>query len=157
MSPRLDRRLGSAEATYDSASGLYRCGWKFTEDNQVRIRVSVPFGGEAELILPEADEEIFNDSENPVFHCVKDGRCILDAGEYEIQYSVRKEKSVLSVDSSIRRLLQNEAARKFIGSLLPLEMIPKEFTTMTFRRLAVRFGGAEEEQLAQINEVLKTF
>ena len=157
MSPRLDRRLGSAEASYDSASGIYRCGWKFTDDDQVRIKVSVPFGGEAELILPGAGEELFNNSENAAFCCVKDGRCILDAGEYEIQYHVRNEQFVLSVDSSIRRLLKNEAARKFIGSMLPLEMIPKEFMTMTFRRLAVRFGGAQEEQLAQINEVLKTF
>lgn len=157
MSPRLSRQLGNAEASYDSASGMYRCGWKFIDDNQVRIRISVPFGGTAELILPETDGEIFSDSENPIFHCVKDGRCILAAGDYEIQYPVRNEKSILSVDSSIRRLLENEAARKFIGSMIPLEMIPQEFTPMTFRRLAVQFGGAEEDQLAQINEVLKTF
>ena len=40
--------------------------------------------------------------------------------------------------------------------MIPLETLPREFMPMSLRKL-VQFGGAQEEQLEQINEVLKKF
>ena len=58
----------------------------------------------------------------------------------------------------MRKLLAQEEIKKFIGSMIPLETLPREFMPMSLRKLVVQFGGeAQEEQLEQINEVLKKF
>lgn len=157
FAPRLCRKLGSAEGTYESASGSCRCGWRFIDDSHVHISVSVPFGATAELILPEAEEQVFMDRENPMFRDVRDGVCHLEPGDYQADYQIRTSEASYSVDTSLRQLLANDAVKAFIGSMIPLEMLPKEFLPLSFRKLAVQFGGAKEEQLKQIDEVLKTF
>ena len=53
--------------------------------------------------------------------------------------------------------MEQKEIKKFIGSMIPLETLPREFMPMSLRKLAVQFGGAQEEQLEQINEVLKKF
>lgn len=157
FTPRLKQSLGYAKGSYESAMGRYSCAWEFQDDTHVKISVSVPFGANARLILPEAGESVFNDKKNPMFRDVKDGVCYLTAGEYTVEYSVEKKTAAYDIDTSMRKLLEHVAVREFIGSLIPLETLPKEFMPISFRKLAVQFGSAEDEQLEQINEVLKTF
>ena len=55
------------------------------------MRVTVPFGCSGELILPAAPGSVFEEKDNPLFAQVRDGRCLLEAGEYEISYEMAPE------------------------------------------------------------------
>lgn len=156
FTPRLNRKLKHAEASYDSATGVYRSSWKFLDENNVCVSVEVPFGGVASLILPEANEELFQDRSNPIFTQVKDGICILKAGKYSINYRIQEKDFTYDVDCSMKELLSNEAIKQFLGSSIPLEHLPKEFMNLSLRKLAVQFGSVQEEQLNEINKLLKT-
>ena len=157
FTPRLNRTLGYAKASYESAMGLYACAWELEDETHVKVSVQVPFGGKAQLIIPEAEKSIFDDKENPMFADVRDGICYLTAGDYTVEYTIEKKPASYSIDTSMRKLLEQEEIKKFIGSMIPLETLPREFMPMSLRKLAVQFGGAQEEQLEQINEVLKKF
>ena len=52
--PMPNKRLGAAEAKIDSPFGVYGCGWRITGDT-ITIDVEIPFGGEADILLPDAD------------------------------------------------------------------------------------------------------
>ncbi|MDD4717527.1 MAG: family 78 glycoside hydrolase catalytic domain [Eubacteriales bacterium] len=52
LAPVPDRRIGHAEAAYDSPAGLYECSWKILDGKRLRVSGTVPFGGRAKLILP---------------------------------------------------------------------------------------------------------
>ena len=92
-----------------------------------------------------------------MFADVRDGICYLTAGDYTVEYTIEKKPASYSIDTSMRKLLGQKEIKKFIGSMIPLETLPREFMPMSLRKLAVQFGGAQEEQLEQINEVLKKF
>lgn len=157
FTPRLNRNLGHVEASYDSAAGMYESSWRFIDERHVRISVTVPFGGTAKLYLPEASEEIFKDKENSMFHEVCEGACILQAGTYTVDYFIAAKKAEYSVDTSMRRLLKNPEIQQFIGSLIPIELLPKEFMPLSLRKLATQFGDAKEEQLDEIDAALRKF
>ena len=57
LEPMPDERLGEARAEINTAAGRFVCGWRF-EDGNVRYEISVPFGAEAELRLPDSDPQI---------------------------------------------------------------------------------------------------
>ena len=53
IAPAVDLRLGSAEVSYRSIAGTYSVSWKITNTRTITIRFEVPFGCEAELLLPQ--------------------------------------------------------------------------------------------------------
>ena len=55
MQPHPDARLPEIDFAYESAIGRYRSAFKVTGDKNMVWQVSVPFGGEAELILPKGN------------------------------------------------------------------------------------------------------
>ena len=59
LHPVPDMRLGSLDAAYDSASGLYEVHWQCPDLSHVTLSVTVPEGGEAELTLPRAPESAY--------------------------------------------------------------------------------------------------
>lgn len=89
MKPLLHPALHHIKAYYDSPSGRYEISWELKEE-QVSLRVSVPFGGKAYLTLPDASEAIYAasaaESANPMFAEVLAGACVLEAGEYTVTY-----------------------------------------------------------------------
>ena len=89
--PEIHPELGSVDARYDSASGLWACSWRISGENRLEMRVTVPFGCSGELILPAAPGSVFEEKDNPLFAQVRDGRCLLEAGEYEISYEMAPE------------------------------------------------------------------
>ena len=52
IEPHPDERLGFVECELQSASGTYRSNWKYEENGKVRMEITVPFGAEAEIRLP---------------------------------------------------------------------------------------------------------
>ncbi len=99
LKPVLNRRLGKMEASYDSPAGLYEIGWQMEETeggiSRITIKVTVPFGCEARLTLPsvkeDTKEKLFEDKENPLFADVRDGICLLTAGNYAVSYEAEPE------------------------------------------------------------------
>ena len=57
IEPHPDRRLGFVECELQSAVGTYRSDWKYTENGEIRIEITVPFGAEAEICLPDGRSE----------------------------------------------------------------------------------------------------
>jgi len=55
MQPHPDSRLPEIDFSYESAVGRYRSAFKVTGEKSMVWQVSVPFGGEAELILPKGN------------------------------------------------------------------------------------------------------
>lgn len=85
--PEVKWELESVDARYESAAGTWKSSWKALDENHLEVKVTVPFGCSAELLLPLAPEGICETNPgNPVFANVKDGRCYLEAGEYRVSY-----------------------------------------------------------------------
>ena len=57
FAPNPSLRLGSAAVSYRSAAGLYKTYWKVVDDNTMTVKLSVPFGCEADVKLPYFDAE----------------------------------------------------------------------------------------------------
>ncbi len=91
--PLPNRTLRNISASYDSPAGLYKSSWEMTDPSHVILSVTVPFGCSATLQLPLAKPEIFEDRENPMFACVQDGICYLNAGTYTVRYETREAMS----------------------------------------------------------------
>ena len=90
MAPIPNLEIGFMNASYDSACGIYSCGWKLISDDEIKITAEVPFGGQAVLALPYVPEDVLKDQTNHVTANIKDGICILEPGVYEIQYKMTK-------------------------------------------------------------------
>ncbi|MCC8101398.1 MAG: alpha-L-rhamnosidase, partial [Clostridiales bacterium] len=86
--PLLNWTLRKVSASYDSPAGLYKSSWEMTDPTHVTLSVSVPFGCSATLQLPLAKPETYEDKENPMFACVKDGICHLEPGTYTVSYDL---------------------------------------------------------------------
>ena len=78
--------LGFLKAVYRSAAGTYRVSWQMEDTHHVSLQITIPFGCEAELVLPSAPDSVYTDRENPLFADVRNGVCHLCAGEYAIGY-----------------------------------------------------------------------
>ena len=149
--PQIHHALGHVTAAYDSASGLYQCEWRVEEGNRLTVKVKVPFGATAEVLLPCAPESMYQDSENPLFETVRDGVCTVSAGEYEVSYeAVSPIKKSYTVDSTIEELLSNPQVRTFLAGLMEVDMIPDTAYELTLRETAKLYAGEIEEQQAQM-------
>lgn len=157
MAPTPNLELGFMNAFYDSSCGTYKCGWKLLSDDEIQITAEVPFGGQAELILPYAPKEIFADKDNPVTANVKDGICILEPGTYEIQYKMTKSmKKEFSLDSTCRELLKNPEIKAFMDE--EKWDVPLQYLGNTVNEMHELFPpAAPEERMERLEEFLVNF
>ena len=123
ISPKVDHKLGSASAVYDSASGCYRCGWQIENGDQITVTVTVPFGAKAQVILPYAPDSVYHDTDNPLFETVENGICCVKAGQYTVTYKAASPlKKSYSVDSTLEDLLAEPAIRAFLSNMMEVDM-----------------------------------
>lgn len=157
MAPTPNPELGFMNASYDSSCGTYKCGWKLLSDDEIQITAEVPFGGQAELILPYAPKEIFEDKDNLVTANVKDGICILEPGTYEIQYKLTKSmKKEFSLDSTCRELLKNAEIKAFMDE--EKWDVPLQYLGNTVNEMHELFPpAAPEERMERLEEFLVNF
>ena len=155
MAPTPNLELGFMNAVYDSACGTYGCGWKLISDDEIKITVEVPFGGQAELVLPYAPEEVLKDKTNSVTANVQDGICILEPGVYEIQYKMKKSLKIeYSLESTCRELLKNKEIKAFLDA--EKWDIPMQYLGNTVRELQELFPAASpEDKVKRLEEFLK--
>ena len=156
--PVLSRELGSVQASYNSAAGVYESAWSFNDENQVTVKVSVPFGCQAKLILPQFDRELFKDRQNPMFSDVREGVCYLGPGEYSVSYKVIDMPSKYSIDSPLWSLLDNKKVREAIEGLVPIDKIPEQFTFLTLYQIGEKFAGVtSRKQLDSLDKLLNQY
>lgn len=157
ISPVVDARLGHADAAYQSAMGLWKTSWKVVDDRHLEVKVTVPFGCRADLVLPYAPESIYGDRTNPMFADVKEGVCRLGAGSYAVSYETTcLLRKVYGVDTPLKELLQVPAIRSFLLEKLPqIEQVPEHMRSGSIREIAAHFAGhAEVGMLEQLDAAL---
>ena len=159
ITPKINQKLGHVEASYDSACGEYKSSWQIQDNNRIKISVTVPFGCEAEIELPYASEYVYEDKENPIFAEVKNGICHVKSGNYEVSYEASKPLAKhYSVDSKMEDLLSNPDTRKFLSTMIDVDMLPDVVFDMSLRDVAQTFaGGVGEEQEQMLNSALGQF
>lgn len=141
LQPKLNWELGMASASYDSACGVYRSAWKLTDPMHVQIEVSIPFGGMAELHLPYAPESVIQESENPMFRNVREGVCILEAGDYSVAYELTQSlKKQYNMDSTWQELFSNPEIARYLIEELDMN-IPQQYRNRSVKELAVSFAS----------------
>jgi alpha-L-rhamnosidase len=52
IEPHPDKRLGCLYSELDTASGMYKSSWRYDRNGKEIYEIEVPFGAEAELVLP---------------------------------------------------------------------------------------------------------
>lgn len=116
------------------------------EDNRIRIKITIPFGGEGEVRLPHAPEILFEDKTNPLFATVVNGICYITAGNYEVVYeATEKLKKIYSVESKLEDLLNHPQIRAFLSTMTEVDMIPDAVYGLSFRQVAEMFSGPMDE------------
>ena len=157
LQPVLNWELGMADASYDSACGVYQCAWKLTDPTHVEFKIRVPFGGTAELHLPYVPESIMQEENNPAFRDVKDGVCMLEAGDYHIFYELTQSlKKEYNMDSTWQELFHNPKIARYLKEELNMN-IPQQYWKRTVNELAVTFPSeAKGSKLEKLEGFLKS-
>ena len=156
MKPVLNWKLRSVDGSYESACGTYRCAWKLTAPDHVELTVTVPFGGQAELTLPLAPTELLEDQDNSMTANVVDGRCILEAGTYQISYTLTESLiKTYSLDSTWRELLRLPSVKAYLQEQ---EIdLPLQYLSNTVVEMSELFPASiSPEQMEKLGEFLKT-
>ena len=101
IKPQINYRMKKMKFSYDSISGRYKIYWKWL-DNKFIMNISIPFGTEAEIILP--DGQNFN----------------VTGGNYTYECDINKNiYAPFSIDTPIIDILNNDNCVKIIKDLLP--------------------------------------
>ena len=155
-SPMLNWKVRHLDASYDSPAGRYRLFWKITDPQHVEIRVSVPFGCTASLMLPKADPSVYEDRDNGMLQDVQDGRCMLTAGEYSISYRTAEPlRKTYSMDTPISEIMDEPDLQKAIEKVLPSGQVPDMFWNLSFNGFIERFGTRmSKEQTRKVELIL---
>ena len=109
VAPRVGWALGSIDLSLDSAAGTYRVAWECVDETHLRMAITVPFGAEAEVVLPLADEAAYQAL----------GGHVLGAGSYEVTYETTSPlRRVPCVDWTVAQVLGDRevgnVVRKFV-------------------------------------------
>lgn len=155
LEPTPNWELRYAEGSYDSASGCYSCGWKLIKPDEIEITVKVPFNGKAELKLPYAPQDIYNDKNNSMMSYVKNGICTLESGTYYVHYKMTKSlKKIYTLNSSCRELLDVPEIKEYMDK--ENWILPKQYVNYSIREAYDLFPTAfSEEMMRKLEEFMK--
>lgn len=119
IAPHPDRRLGSAEGRYESAAGRYRVAWQTGEGRRFRLEVEIPFGCEADVVLPYAPEEVY-ETDNLLVMEASEGVCHVGPGSYAIEYqATRPLGKAYTLSSLMGDIAESEGASALLATLVP--------------------------------------
>ena len=169
LAPEVNWKLRSLDAVYDSPAGEWKVSWDLPDAHHIHLKVTVPFGCRARLILPNysADENAAKggilpgaDNAAPSDPSRADdpaaGIYDLAPGEYEYSYETDQPlKVIYSTDTPIRTLLSNPDVVRVLSRFMDLSQVPGHMQDMSIRQMAAVYGGRmSEEQLAGLDAVL---
>lgn len=105
IEPHPDVRLSDINCTYESVNGRYVCNWKIQSDGRIKAYIEIPFGCEAEVVLPSYERE----------------KMVLAAGAYEFLYQPQVDlRKGYSENTTLRRLSQDEKAMAILKKYVPV-------------------------------------
>lgn len=125
IAPVPDLRLGGAEVSYQSIAGKYVSGWKIAKGSsgrEITVHFEVPFGCEAQILLPKATEQALDalKAMDGIFEETESGKITAKAGAYEITYTaVEPFTRIYTVDDEIRELLIRPDVVEVISQSIP--------------------------------------
>lgn len=127
----------------------------FSMGNAVYVRV--PFGGTARRRLPYVPESVIQEKNNPVFRDVRDGVCMLEAGDYHISYELTQSlKKEYHMDSTWQELFSNPEIARYVKEELDMN-IPRQYWKRTVNELAVTFPSETKgDRLKKLEKFLKS-
>lgn len=142
IAPQPDYRITSCAMKYRSIAGSYEIGWNVDKSGEFRLKVTVPFGASAKIILPGTDKE-------PVE---------VSAGSYE--YSYMPEIPIIKIYSSkspLSELLESETAMAVVENFIPeWKAVPAGMRDMTVLMLNdTPFVNLTPEQIGALDTHLK--
>jgi len=101
IKPQLNYRMKKIEFSYNSISGKYEISWEWI-NKKFSMNVSIPYGSEAEIILPDGISHHINE------------------GKYYFECELNKKiYSPFSIDIPIIDIIKNNETSKIIQKLLP--------------------------------------
>ena len=162
--PVPDWRLRHAAAEYASPAGTYKSAWKALDTTHVEMSFTVPFGCTAELELPFAPEQVYEDKANPMFVRVEKGICHLMAGTYLVRYETTKPlRKVYSTHIPIYVLMNVPKVRAVLEKEVPqFARTPSSMWRQSMRQIAAQYSAQAADtdkhfamidaMLAQIDE-----
>ena len=102
LAPKPDIRLGYLNGSYASAAGRYVSQWKIKGDGRLVFHFEIPFGCEAEVMLPE--QEVM----------------YLTSGSYDFEIETKRNYLALyNGDTPLERLLDDERAVAILNNYIP--------------------------------------
>ncbi len=102
IAPLPDIRFGQLTCTFDSACGTYRSEWEIQKDGSVRYEIEVPFGCEAEIVLPGREPET------------------VSAGIYRYHVVTERDYAALyRAETPFRVLLEDDRAAAVLEECIP--------------------------------------
>ena len=111
--PMPDLRLGKIDMHYKG----WHVFWEAKDINHLHLRVSVPFDCTAYLTLPFGSKA---DRSNPIFARMDGEECVLESGEYEIEYETDAPlKKRYTLDNTMDELLTSLDGRLALRKSYP--------------------------------------
>ncbi len=116
--PAISARLGHAKATLDSPMGQIEAGWKIQGDEQVEVKVTVPFGATAKVVLEgdsiTCDEKVEFDIGGDTMVAV------VAAGSYTFTYKTKKAKAITyGLTTPLWAMTSNDKTREILKAYAP--------------------------------------
>ena len=138
LAPKPDYRIGSAEATLDSAAGRIESGWEIS-GGRLTFRFVVPFDTRARITLPDADIEVIRGQfDGEATQAGSDVVLTAGPGEYRFEYApTAPYRRVYSLDSSWEEIKANPRVLEIVAREFPpaRERIPFEKELCTLREM----------------------
>lgn len=106
--PVTDYRLGYLDAVYPSASGTYEVHWKVLDTWNLQVKIVIPAGCSAEVILPQAADDSLSgcDMKN------------MKPGTYEFSYRTQEPlKRLITLKTKVMNALKNEKIREYLENI----------------------------------------
>ncbi|MCQ2454035.1 MAG: family 78 glycoside hydrolase catalytic domain, partial [Clostridia bacterium] len=152
MAPRFDPRLSGTSLRYESPCGEYQSAWTIDENNTVHWTVAVPFGAEAEVLLPAGELKGIDAQQ------IADGwQALLPAGKYDIELHCEVLPWGPSVlDVPLTTLLKDEKIGVLLRSAAPtLEKALIGNEKVALRRLrSMSLSALPPQELRAVEQVL---
>ena len=102
LAPLPDIRLGHLECSFDSVYGTYISNWSIEPDGSLRFHFEIPFGCEADVILPGQPTQT------------------LTAGAYDFAVCTERDyRALYTADTPLERLLADPRAVAILEKYLP--------------------------------------
>ena len=124
ISPKPDKALQWAKASYRSAAGLFESGWRIDEKGNLSFEFTIPFNAEAQVVLPDANAGEININGQVSSDGIQQGRDLilqLAAGKYLIEYQPsRTYVKTFSTRTPIVQIVQNEQAKAILAGVFPM-------------------------------------